>query len=196
LRQTATLPLQTAPDRTSAMPARPIRQPPDAVAAAFRELHGARLHGFALLVTLGDRSQAAGLASDALAAGVERLDELRHPERAAAWLRRRVVEGVHDRRSARHSANDRTLDDIGADEQVMSALGALSRMERAALVSSSIERLDRRDVAHVVGRDGTALDRLLRRARTRYVDAYPAQDAPTTGPIRTRIVEVAEQALT
>ena len=32
---------------------------PDVVQNAFRELHGPRLHGFALLLTLGDRPRAA-----------------------------------------------------------------------------------------------------------------------------------------
>ena len=65
---------------------------------AFRELHGSRLHGFAQLLVLGDRHAAAKLASDALADGAARVDELRHPERAAAWLRRRVVERARVRR--------------------------------------------------------------------------------------------------
>src|ERR1041384_1046480 len=51
--------------------------------AAFREAHGARLHGFALVVTLGDEQLAATLAVDALDAGVRHADALRHPERAA-----------------------------------------------------------------------------------------------------------------
>src|ERR687895_367576 len=69
-------------------PERSPDPPVEVVRAAFRELHGRRLHGFALLLTLGDRERAASLASDALAAGQLRVDELRHPERAAAWLRR------------------------------------------------------------------------------------------------------------
>ena len=35
------------------------RRTADLIRAAFRDLHGARLHGFALLVTLGDRANAA-----------------------------------------------------------------------------------------------------------------------------------------
>ena len=96
----STLP-KTAPDRsTRSMSATDIASPPDpspnstaeAMRAAFRELHGRRLHGFALLLTLGDRPSAARLASEALADGAMRVEELRHPERAAAWLRHRVVE--------------------------------------------------------------------------------------------------------
>jgi hypothetical protein len=59
--------------------------------AAFRDLHGSRLYGFALIVAMGERQWAAQAATQALAEGELRLPELRHPERAAAWLRRRVV---------------------------------------------------------------------------------------------------------
>src|SRR5262245_49203152 len=80
---------------------------------AFRELHGRRLHGFALLLTLGDRAEAARLASDALDAGVARVDELRHPERAAAWLRRRVVDRARVSRAVPPDAH--ATADLGAD---------------------------------------------------------------------------------
>ena len=43
---------------------------PEMMLEAFRELHGGRLHGFALLLTAGDRHAAAWLASEALAAGI------------------------------------------------------------------------------------------------------------------------------
>ena len=69
----------------------PADPQPELVRAAFRDLHGARLYGFALLVTLGDRGRAARLSATALAAGASRLADLRHPERAAAWLRARVL---------------------------------------------------------------------------------------------------------
>src|SRR4026207_1016269 len=44
----------------------------DLLRAAFRDLHGARLYGFALLVARGDRARAAQAASTALAAGAQR----------------------------------------------------------------------------------------------------------------------------
>src|SRR6187431_2709085 len=87
--------------------AHPDRSPnsnPDVLRAAFRELHGRRLHGFALLLTLGDRPGAARLASEALAAGAMRVDELRHPERAAAWLRHRLVDRARVGRAAQADA--------------------------------------------------------------------------------------------
>ncbi len=171
--------------------------PPDAVRAAFHDLHGRRLHGFALLLTLGDRPEAARRAADALAAGGRRVDELRHPERAAAWLRSQVVRAAPRRSAGRRdpdAASD--LGDIGADPAVLRGLSALKHAERAALIAASIERLDRRDVAVVVGRDGRALDRLLKRARLRYLDAAPTDAHPVSdGPIAERIHAVARRTL-
>jgi hypothetical protein len=62
--------------------------------ADFVELHGDRLFGFAMLVTLGDRVLAGKVSAEALAKGVERISELRHPVRAAAWLRGEVTKGA------------------------------------------------------------------------------------------------------
>ncbi|MEA2650619.1 MAG: hypothetical protein QOI85_340, partial [Chloroflexota bacterium] len=82
----------------------PMETSPELVRAAFRDLHGTRLHGFALLVTLGDHARAARLAGEAIAAGTARTSELRHPERAAAWLRRRVTRNA-ERRGRRELGN-------------------------------------------------------------------------------------------
>ncbi len=153
---------------------------PTSIQAAFRELHGARLHAFALLLTLGDREQAAELASAAIAAASDRIPQLRHPERAAAWLRARVT------REAR--LGDRRLDrslrlaDLNVAPAALAGLAALSREERAGLIATAIERLDRRDVAVVVRRNGERLDSLLRRARRRYLDAAAAAPDPPDGP--------------
>ena len=170
--------------------------PAEAVRAAFRELHGRRLHGFTLLLMLGDRPAAARLASEALAAGCARIGELRHPERAAAWLRRRVVEGA--RRARIQPGEGQVLIELGADDSVIASIAALDRLERAALIASTIERLDRRDVAVIVGRDGPALDRLLRRARERYLqaDAAIGPRGPLDGPIATHVHGLARRAMT
>lgn len=140
--------------------------------AAFRELHGRRLHGFALLLTLGDRSLAGRLTAEALASGADRVEELRHPERAAAWLRARVVDHLPRRHEPPSPDEERAaLDPLGVDRIVVDGLDALTPHERAALVAADVERLDRGDVESVVGRRGAALDRLLTRARTRYLSA-------------------------
>jgi DNA-directed RNA polymerase specialized sigma24 family protein len=171
----------------------PARQHED-VRAAFRELHGRRLHGFALLLTLGDRPAAARLASEALAAGVTRIGDLRHPERAASWLRQRIVDGAQVSRNG--PADVRVLLELGADEPAVHAIATLDRLERAALIASAIERLDRRDVALVVGRDGPALDRLMRRASERYLRAYTDPREPPEGPIAMHVHRLARRAMT
>ena len=173
--------------------------PPQLLHAAFRDLHGSRLHAFALLLTLGDRRRAASLAGEAIAAGSDQLPELRHPERAAAWLRARVLRAV--------GSNDRRLDvaerlaslsDLHVEPAALAGLAALSRLERAALIATAIERLDRRDVAVVVGRDGDRLDALLKRSRRRYLDGATATpdelDGPA-GPIAQRIAESAARTM-
>ena len=60
----------------------------------FVELHADRLFGFAMIVTLGDATLAGKLAAEALANGVDRIEQLRHPVRAAAWLRAAVRKGA------------------------------------------------------------------------------------------------------
>ena len=185
-------------DRATRQPGDDAAAPAEPLRAAFRDLHGARLHGFALLLALGDRALAASLASGALRAGAERIDELRHPERAATWLRRWVVERVGTVAPPTDAAASGALFDLGADAPVATALAALRIPERAALIASTIERLDRRDVGVIVGRDGPAIDRLIRRARARYIDAYAAvaPDASAMmGPIVSQIAEAARAAL-
>ena len=123
-----------------------------------------------------------------------RVDELRHPERAAAWLRHRVVGRARIDRAAHVDA--RVLLDLGVDEALVVAFGSLGRLERAALIASTVERLDRRDVASIVGREGSSLDRLLRRARERLMRAYAETSAePPDGPIAAHVQGLARRAM-
>lgn len=169
---------------------------------AFRELHGPSLHGFALLLTLGDQATAARLAADALAAGAMRAAELSHPERAAAWLRWRVVRATgRARRRGSQPPHDRrrvALEALGVDDDAMAGLGALNVRERAALVAGTIERLDRRDVATIVGMGGSRLERLMQRARRRAMGAAAARIEPGAGkdgPIAARIQSIAARMM-
>src|SRR5688500_17359124 len=169
--------------------------------AAFRELHGPRLHGFALLLTLGDQPGAARLAADALAAGSARTSELSHPERAAAWLRQRVVREAGRRRSemTRPDRRRAALEELGVDDAAFAGLRALNLRERAALVATTVERLDRRDVATIIGLDGTRLERHIRRASRRAMRAGAAvhgERPVSVGPLVTRIRDIARRALT
>jgi DNA-directed RNA polymerase specialized sigma24 family protein len=181
-------------------PYHPVPHEPstDDARAAFRALHGRHLHGFALLLTLGDASHAARLTDAALAAGARELDGLRHPERAGAWLRRRVF--TESRSGGRKSGEpaDLELADLGAGPAVMAGLAALDRRGRAAIIAAEIERFDARDVAAIVGRSGGALDRLLRAARSRYLAARaasPAEPASVEGGLVDRIREVARRTM-
>lgn len=179
-----------------------VGTPPELVQAAFRDLHGTRLHGFALLVTLGDRARAARLAGEAIAAGAVRTSELRHPERAAAWLRRRVTRnaGRGGRRARGRSAGDdrHALEELGVDLAAFAGLSSLTMRQRAALVADSVERLDRGDVATIIGVGGVRLDRLIRNARARYAarvaEALDGASA-RSGPTAERIQAIAARAL-
>ena len=181
-----------------------VGTPPELVRAAFRDLHGTRLHGFALLVTLGDRACAARLTGEALAAGTARTAELRHPERAAAWLRRRVTRnagrGGRPTRAVRPAGDGRpALEALGVDAAAFAGLSRLTTRERAALVADSIERLDRGDVATIVGVGGSRLDRHIRHVRARYAAsvAEALDDASAAhGPTAERIRAIAARALT
>jgi DNA-directed RNA polymerase specialized sigma24 family protein len=165
-------------------------------------LHGERLYGFALILELGDAERAAVLASDAIDAGLTRLAQLRHPERAAAWLRGRVL-AAHGR-GRRSSATDAArrsaeLEAIGIGERVRKALAALTPTERAALVADQVERLSPLDTATIVRIRGRRLNRLLTRARLGYVAAFGsaphASSGTGDGPLARRVRAIAARAL-
>lgn len=175
-------------------------QEPTASAADFRELHGAKLHGFALLLTLGDQRAAATLVADALAAGADRANELQHPGRAAAWLRHSVL-GAAKRRRTDPNGDQATrraaLRALGVNDKAQAALSALSTLERAAVVATSVEELEEPDVARVVGLDPVRSRRLVRDALRRAINApiaEPSRSGPD-GPIVARTREIAARVL-
>lgn len=168
---------------------------------AFLELHGRRLHGFALVLTLGDRGLAARLTADALAAGAARIPGLRHPERAAAWLRYQVLRSMPRRHHGVSPAEERAaLEPLGAGPAVADGLAALKARERAALIAADVERLDLRDVETIVAASGPGLERMLARARRRYLNAHAAvpivPDADEEGSLVRRIRAVAARTMT
>ena len=176
----------------------------DLLRAAFRDLHGARLYGFALLVALGDRARAAQAASTALAAGAQRAAELRHPERAAAWLRRRALQELQRTRASRHMTTverHATLVGIGAEEPAIAALDELTQVRRAALVAGLVERFALTDVATILGTDLVGAHRALSGARREYLtatsqwmQALPSAAMPG-GAIADRVDLVASRAV-
>lgn len=171
----------------------------EALRRALRDLHAPSLHGFALLLTLGDRRRAATLTADGLSAADMHAAQLRHPERAAAWLRSRVVAAA-GRRESRIDAEERlnALGVLGVGVSVLAGLASLGTLERAALIASGIERFDDRDVGIIIGRSGTRLDALLRRARQRFLDgSAAAADGPSGlgGPLTDLVRATAARAM-
>jgi hypothetical protein len=196
------------PRRTPTATLQPLPTPYDdaTLAAAFRDLHGSRLHGFAMLVTLGDRQSAELAAGFALAAGAEQAAALRHPERAAAWLRARTLRNLHQRRSiGRKTPGDArraTLATLGVDDAAYRGLAALSLDARAALVASAIERFDVIDIETILDASPAAARHSVAEARDRYVryaSTTPAgegdgpADAPP-GDLAGRVRDVAARA--
>lgn len=161
----------------------------EAMRSAFATLHGARLHGFATLLLLGDAALARELATSSLAAGMADVLALRHPERAAAWLRANLLRRARARR-ARRRIDLVGLERMGASGSVADALAALDISQRAALIAADIERIDLRDVDTVVGRSATSGARLLADARRRYGAAFKGP-VSGPGPLAQRIAAIA-----
>lgn len=176
------------------------------LAQAFRDLHGTRLHGFALLVALGDHPAAERVAGAALAAGAQQAASLRHPERAAAWLRARTLRALPRRVShgtAPVAERRAALAALGVDDTVYRGLAALGIEARAALVASAIERFEPIDIETILGAAPAATRHMIAKARHRYVrvaGTQPAGDesgplADQEGGLVTRVREVAARAM-
>jgi hypothetical protein len=179
--------------------------------AAFREVQGRRLHGFALLVTLGDRALATRLANDALAEGVAHAAALRHPERAASWLRHRVLRRVPRRLRRSPSREERRaiLAMLGVSEHAFDALARLSAAERATLIAGGLEGLGEIDLQLILGSRSAATRRRVLEVRRKFLvahiqssDGSPSQRVEPEetangriGPLAERIRQIAGQAL-
>lgn len=169
--------------------------------AAFRDLHGAHLHGFALLVTLGDRPLAARLAAEALAEGVRRAGELRHPERAAAWLRARVTRRASSRRGRGPRREERraALTALGVDQATFDVLAGMTPVERATLVAAVIEGLDERDLEVVLGMNPAGVHRRAVAIRRRFLERRArlvATEELAEPLLAHRMRDIADRALT
>jgi hypothetical protein len=79
----------------------------------------------------------------ALAEGTDRAGELRHPERAAAWLRARVLRQLRSSGERPSGVRERhaVLSELGLAEPAADALAQLSLSERAALIAAAVEDL-------------------------------------------------------
>jgi len=198
---TLTVPFRHGGGSTKTTPLPAPGQPDATLAAAFHDLHGSRLHGFALLVSLGNTRQAEEAAGEALAAGGERAAGLRHPERAAAWLRARVLRSLrHKRRpSVSDAARWTALASLRVEEPVYDGLAALSMEARAALVASAIERFEAIDVETILGATPSVARRAVAQARAGYLAAVSGrrsgQADESGGPLAARVREVASRAM-
>jgi hypothetical protein len=193
-------------ESTAALHAGPGGHDHAALAEPFRALHGPRLHGFALLVTLGDAKAAERAAGAALARGALRTSALRHPERAAAWLRAETLRAVRRRFSLPHRATEEerqaVLRPLGVDRRGYQGLAGLRLDARAALVASAIERFEEVDIETILGAGPSATRHVIAEARTRYLRAVadgPASEpravTPTIGPLARRVKAVATRAM-
>jgi hypothetical protein len=158
-------------------PTFPAPQDPRAASlfrAAFNDVHAASLHGFVLMLTVGDRAMADQVAATVMVSGMARAAELRHPERAAAWLRMRAYLAVRRGASLRSlSASSRrsALWQLGVVDWVTDALWQLPLEQRAVLVADVVEGFDLRDAAWIIGRSPERTRAIEREARRRYLDA-------------------------
>lgn len=158
------------------------------LADAFRDLHGSRLNGFAILVSLGEARSAERVAGEALAAGAEQAAALRHPERAAAWLRARTLRGLRRGRSHSRSTPDgerrAALAALGADDAVFQGLAALSLESRAALVASAIEHIGPIDIETILRTGPRTTRRIIAEAHNGYlrVVANLPAESPSAPP--------------
>jgi DNA-directed RNA polymerase specialized sigma24 family protein len=163
----------------------------EAMRSAFAQLHARSLHGFALLLVPGEAARARELATASLAAGLTNVLALRHPERAAAWLRADVLRAARRRRSTSATRGDtRALVQLGMAPEVGEALARLDLEQRAAVIAADVERLDPRDVDTILGRNRDSGARFLARARRRYLAAFSGPPS-SPGPVSQRISAIA-----
>jgi DNA-directed RNA polymerase specialized sigma24 family protein len=163
-------------------------------------VHGARLHGFALLVAAGDAARARQAAAEALEAGAAQAARLRHPERAAAWLRHALVTLRRGRlgKGLSEAVRQAALAELGVGMGAYRALGQLSLEQRAAVVASAIEGLAAIDLETIMGAPADRSRRLATDGLRRYLAAMaptlPVGLAPA-GPLARRIRAAADLAL-
>jgi DNA-directed RNA polymerase specialized sigma24 family protein len=157
----------------------------------FVALHADRLLGFAMIVTLGDATLAGRLSAEALGRGIERIYQLRHPVRAATWLRAAVTRAAEGpawghQRPTEIERRD-ALRPLGVDPATFDALTSLEVRDRAAVVATAIEGFAAADVHEIVGSDAR-----VRNARRDFLTAYVAaaetrHTNPSSGDLAARV---------
>ncbi len=178
---------------------------------AFVEEHGARLHGFALLLALGDVQAAGAAARSALEAGSRRAGRGDIPGAPDGWLRQRLLGAIHPPLSQLQRIFNReepvgqdrrnVLRDLGVSDVALEGLIALSPVERAAVVAVGVEGTDAVGLRRVLNLGPAASQRVARRGFRHYFAAADAilQEKPwarreQTGDVAKQVSEVAETA--
>jgi hypothetical protein len=161
-------------------------------------------------VSLGDHRRAASAAAAALAEGEEHAAELRHPERAAAWLRERVLRHLRRAEGKPPNVGERreALQEIGAGSLAFAGLSSLGLSDRAALVAADVEGFDGHDLETILHASPAGNWRRVVAARSRYLAAAARQGdavlsgAPGTsdpelpeGELRQRVQAIARRAM-
>jgi len=156
-------------------------------------------------VTLGDARLAERAAGFALAAGASQAAALRHPERAAAWLRARTLRTLKELGRFRHAAasdqRHAALDPLGVRDAVYRGLASIDLTARAALVASDIERFDPIDVETIIDAAPAPTRHVVAEARKRYLrlagGSTGEEQVPFEGPtggLAARVHRVATRA--
>jgi hypothetical protein len=142
-----------------------------------------------------------------MARAVSRLGDLRHPERAGAWLRSAALASLVSGRPRESEAVRReTLRALGVTDAAFDGMAGMDVRERGAFVAAIVERFEPLDVETILRSDPRTSRRLVDRARRHYLvaagsaigreprlgDASP--DAPPGGLTR-HIEALAEAAL-
>lgn len=169
-------------------------------------MHGRRLHGFAILITLGDELAAERATGRALAAAVRQATEPGQPERMAAWLRARTLRDLsrwQRRKSIPTLVRRDVLASLGVDDVTFQALAAMSVRARAALVASAVERFALTDIETIMSSSPTGARRAVADARARYLrvandepGGWPDNQGPSEqGELATRVQAVVSRAM-
>jgi DNA-directed RNA polymerase specialized sigma24 family protein len=144
---------------------------------ALPEQQGAAVHGFALILAMGDRPRALRLATEALDAAAARSHQLSTDGEAGTWLRAWIVQHIGPMPanvSLDDPARRHALELVGVSDVVAAAISTLTVEERAALLAASVEGFSLPEVATVLDCTQTMARRILKRARGRYAEAVLA----------------------
>ena len=141
--------------------------------AAFYRAHLSDVYGYLLRLCAGDRAQAEDLTQDVWLALVEELRRGRTERADVRWLitvaRSRFIDAA--RRERRRQSNlqlirrEQPRDDEPTSSDVLDRLHELQPLHRAVLVLRYVDDLSVPDVAAAIGRNLTATNSLLARAR-------------------------------